>query len=768
MDGEYIELEQFTGLDNIIDCCGSPNFCLVTFDVDDFERGQKYLCKWIDDDAVTFAYYPCDIYGNVKLYVSMNQGATTHFELAKQAAMDVCWNALNKVDKKTLRDIAIAISGMKPCVKGRLWTNRHIISLYYDVDDFGRLCNELGIDPEKYMYIKDSTAMLLSDYIETGGNDSKKEWIPDRMEILDQLPMPIVKVLSKYNHMENSSNMAFNRQKEKSGWSTMAQRNATIYQEQIDPITDVKRVIMECFRELMTEGAESRNMKAAKHYLYDNYHFDEKTAMGVIGNVKRDIPNSRLAKCKFMMGVVRMFMEGELSDGKVIMALNKTLRFVCSDAHVNEYDNNLNGISADELVTRFSGLSSQELEKDKQELSSVTYSEDGKYDIVKIDNFDKANEYSNYVTWCITSDPSMYDSYTNDGEGIFYFCLKEGFENVPREAGPNAPLDDYGLSMIAVSVNPDGSCNTITCRWNHDKNGNDSVLTTKELSSIIGRNFYDTFKPLSQSEILKRKMDAFNALHQKLVEEVDGVFFEEFPPDDNSSDKRTVMSMYGFNDEKQLLVFDDEEYTPVIKELFEGVYNRCGDVVRVFKNGMKNLVRLNGTLFFKEWYNEIQFLYSINMIVVRDKPIDSNPRYTFYNIDDGKMVGDRSFTSIYNNRTMMRLPFGCCYFVRDGDRCNFLNLSTGKYAFKEEWPMDMSYLHNLWFITLADGKIIFANTENLVRYPYEATDLIGRSYDVDGKTFQRVVMDDGKAYSIDTSNGDLYDDANRLVYSSTD
>jgi hypothetical protein len=55
--------------------------------------------------------------------------------------------------------------------------------------------------------------------------------------------------------------------------------------------------------------------------------------------------------------------------------------------------------------------------------------------------------------------------------------------------------------MIAVSVSIDGSCNTVTCRWNHDNGGNDHIMTDKELSQLIGRNFYETFLPKTREEL---------------------------------------------------------------------------------------------------------------------------------------------------------------------------------------------------------------------------------------------------------------------------
>ena len=89
----------------------------------------------------------------------------------------------------------------------------------------------------------------------------------------------------------------------------------------------------------------------------------------------------------------------------------------------------------------------------------------------------------------------MFNSYTNDGIGQFYFCLRHGFENEEAVKGENCPLDNYGLSMIAVSVDENGRLNTCTCRWNHDNGGNDSIMDPKQISEVIGMNFYQTFKP---------------------------------------------------------------------------------------------------------------------------------------------------------------------------------------------------------------------------------------------------------------------------------
>ena len=306
------------------------------------------------------------------------------------------------------------------------------------------------------------------------------------------------------------------------------------------------------FKDIILEGAESRNMGLAKHYLYDKRGMDEPQAMRTIGAIKTDIPNVRLAKCKFILGVTRLFCNGELSDGSSITSINKYLRYIASDAHVNEYNQNLNGLSLGDIESRFSSVAKGDLEADKERINQQEFdSSSSQYKIVNIDSFDEASKYGEYTDWCVTHYDDMYDSYTHNGLGRFYFCLKDGFENVPREKGEGCPLDEYGLSMIAVSVNEDGSCNTITCRWNHDNGGGDNIMTPQELSEIIGMNFYKVFLPYSKEEIAEKKKEIVNMIYDVYKEFVseDFGYMHTFDDDLNSY----------YNDEEDAY-YDDDGY----------------------------------------------------------------------------------------------------------------------------------------------------------------------------------------------------------------
>ena len=180
--------------------------------------------------------------------------------------------------------------------------------------------------------------------------------------------------------------------------------------------------------DLIVEGIETKNMRLAKHYLYGRMNYDESTAMKVIGGIKSDIPNSRLGKCKFMLGLVRMFCDGELNDYGVIDSINKSLIYAASNAHIGEYDNDLNGLSSSEFINRFAGVVSSGLENDKRDVSSEVYNRNNEYEIIKINSFSESEEYGDYVDWCVTYDSGMYNSYTKGGSGVFYFCLRDGFD----------------------------------------------------------------------------------------------------------------------------------------------------------------------------------------------------------------------------------------------------------------------------------------------------------------------------------------------------
>lgn len=267
-------------------------------------------------------------------------------------------------------------------------------------------------------------------------------------------------------------------------------------------------VLKETQLHLLNENKAGKNMNLGKNYLMQQGNMSQDQALQIIGSIKRDMPNSRLADQKFILGICRMYLNGELSDGNIILQLNNMLKYVASDAHVNEYDNNLNNLSANDIIERFSTIRTNSISQEMDDLNNREYGEtQNHYTIYRIETAQEAQQpqYSDYTDWCVTYSAEMYNNYTHNGEGIFYFCLRDGYEDVERIEGENCPLDEYGLSMIAVSVTEDGAPNTITCRWNHDNGGNDNIMTPEELSNIIGQSFYKAFPQRYTEEERKQR-----------------------------------------------------------------------------------------------------------------------------------------------------------------------------------------------------------------------------------------------------------------------
>ena len=117
------------------------------------------------------------------------------------------------------------------------------------------------------------------------------------------------------------------------------------------------------------------------------------------------------------------------------------------------------------------------------------------YDIVPINSFEEARRYGRFTSWAITRSRDMFDNYTEDGLIQFYFCLRNGFQDEEPVASEGCPLDSYGLSMLAVSVDEDGRINTCTCRWNHENGGNDYMMDSRQLSRLLNVDVSDVMRP---------------------------------------------------------------------------------------------------------------------------------------------------------------------------------------------------------------------------------------------------------------------------------
>ena len=187
-----------------------------------------------------------------------------------------------------------------------------------------------------------------------------------------------------------------------------------------------------------------------------------------------------------------------------------------------------------------------------------------------------------------------FNDYTNNGIFVFYFCLKDGFENVKEKIGENCPLDEYGLSMIAVCVDENGKCKTVTCRWNHDNGGNDNIMSTEELSRLLGVNFYEVFKP---STVFKEKLEKALSLADK----------GDFSGFDYISDFVNGIAKVSLNKKWNLI---DLDCNLLSKQWFDWIdnFNENG-TAQVSLNNKWNLIDINGNFLSQQWFD---YVYSFD------------------------------------------------------------------------------------------------------------------------------------------------------------
>ena len=228
------------------------------------------------------------------------------------------------------------------------------------------------------------------------------------------------------------------------------------------------------------------------------------------------------SKAKFFLGSVRIFgeiLKNSHTEEEINIEcseFNKILGIVVNDSnHINEYNNNLNDLTLKELKEKFGQRVEEISNREKDEINSKEYIKNERYTITPCNKWKDLLHFGKYTTWCVAQKNGeyAYNSYTNNGICKFYVCTRDDYETVSEKMGPNCPLDDYGLSMIAICVDSEGNLKTCTCRWNHDNGGNDNIMTTKQISDLLGVNFFETFKPRDPVDTFKKlKYDKYDPL----------------------------------------------------------------------------------------------------------------------------------------------------------------------------------------------------------------------------------------------------------------
>lgn len=193
----------------------------------------------------------------------------------------------------------------------------------------------------------------------------------------------------------------------------------------------------------------------------------------------------------------------ELSDFK------KTLTLMYGDES-RKYDNNLNNESFSSLHQQYTAKLKLAEDTQRAKVKSLALLPNQVYTIKKINSFEEIQVYNSYTScsspWCLAYSEKKYDSFSSNGTNSIYVILHRDYKIINETATtqrclsylrdirkePFPPYDDYGLSMLLLVTNPEGSLIYSTSRWNHTfKHSSHDYLNECEISMLIGRNFYE-------------------------------------------------------------------------------------------------------------------------------------------------------------------------------------------------------------------------------------------------------------------------------------
>ena len=447
---------------------------------------------------------------------------------------------------------------------------------------------------------------------------------------------------------------------------------------------DLYNIINESVKTLIIESQESKSQSDAIKYLMQKMNWDKERANNFVRNdLRQDITALRDKNiAKFTLGVTRMFCDRQLSDARILSNLNATLKLL--SAHLNEYDRNLNGLSAQELIDRFAQTRQYNVSAEKVEIDSMDFSQGSKYQIVPINSFEEAQNYYEYTNpnsrWCLTHMDDMFDSYTCNGINQIYFCLRKGFESEPCEVGENAPLDDYGLSMLSIIVNENGELAYCTTRWNHDNGGSDSSMSAKEVSQVVGVNFYQVFKPNNKWQTIlsdvKEKMShgvPYDRIFDWIGNFIDGYAWVEL------NDKCNFINTNGD--------FISDQW-------FDAVGNFKNGFALVELNGKHNFINTNGDFISNQWFDDAcNFNDGYAGVSLNDK-------WNFINTNV-EFISDQWFDDIDNFKNGYAV-------VSLNDKWNFIN-TIGDFI-SDKWFDSVGDFNDGYAVVGLNGKGNFINT----------------------------------------------------------
>ena len=364
---------------------------------------------------------------------------------------------------------------------------------------------------------------------------------------------------------------------------------------------------------------------------------------------------------RIAIGELKMFDRNAESDTALLKQVVLFLHNSTDEQLKAQYDGNLNGLDFYTLVRQLNGARREFNAANRTRLKGATDGRVSAYKVVAISSAEEAAKYGQFTSWCVTHSKANYDGYTEGGRR-FYFCLRDGFEDVPKRAGEGCPLDDYGLSMISVLVDSEGEPNVVTTRWNHENDGenNENLHTAEQVQEVTNIDFYATFKPYSLEQLTAMGITPFYVVQDMLDKGAKPEdIFVKIGEEEYGLRRVYLNRKYNFIDGENKLLFD---------RWFDDTGNFMAGFAAVQLNNKWNFINTEGRILSKQWFDDV-WGYSEGFAEVR-----LNDKWNFINTE-GQIAFNQWFDIV--------CPFSEGFAeVRLNDKWNFIN-TEGQIAFNQ-------------------------------------------------------------------------------------
>lgn len=168
----------------------------------------------------------------------------------------------------------------------------------------------------------------------------------------------------------------------------------------------------------------------------------------------------------------------------------------------NPFDRYLNNLTWDEIESQYGPRIEESMRRMRSDVQNhipdaTNFANAGEYDIIRVNSFAEAQQYRDLdapnAPMCIAAGRGAWDQHSDHGHNTVYLVRRRDALDIPPEPGPDAPLDEFGLSAFYVIVDPDGDPVSITPRWNHDNDSTDFSISPQLASDLVGMPFHEAF-----------------------------------------------------------------------------------------------------------------------------------------------------------------------------------------------------------------------------------------------------------------------------------